>query len=148
MVKIRSSAIGKQINTLSPTHSLKHPWASSWTSLCLNFIIVKWEGKQYHPYRDVNAIKHEKFIRCFKFSKYSKKKKKKRRRRLGTSLVVQWLRLCSPNAGSLGSILGQGAGSHMPQLRTRMLEFRSHVLQWRLKLPHATAKTWYNQINS
>ena len=24
---------------------------------------------------------------------------------LGTSLVVQWVRLCSPNAGALGSIL-------------------------------------------
>ena len=26
----------------------------------------------------------------------------------GTSLVVQWLRLCTPNVGGLGSILGQG----------------------------------------
>ena len=26
---------------IGPTHSLKHPWASSWTSLCLNFIIGK-----------------------------------------------------------------------------------------------------------
>ena len=36
---------------------------------------------------------------------------------LGTSLVVQWLRLCAPNAGGLGSIPGQGARSHMQQLR-------------------------------
>ena len=35
----------------------------------------------------------------------------------GTSLVVQWLRLCAPNAGALGSIPGQGARSHMQQLR-------------------------------
>ena len=35
----------------------------------------------------------------------------------GTSLVVQWLRLCTPNAGGLGSIPGQGARSHMQQLR-------------------------------
>ena len=35
----------------------------------------------------------------------------------GTSLVVQWLRLHAPNAGSLGSIPGQGTRSHMPQLR-------------------------------
>ena len=26
----------------------------------------------------------------------------------GTSLVAQWLRLCAPNAGDLGSIPGQG----------------------------------------
>ena len=35
----------------------------------------------------------------------------------GTSLVVQWLRLCAPNSGGLGSIPGQGARSHMQQLR-------------------------------
>ena len=33
-----------------------------------------------------------------------------------TSLAVQWLRLCVPNAGGPGSILGQGIGSHTPQL--------------------------------
>ena len=32
---------------------------------------------------------------------------------LGTSLVVQWLRLWAPNAGGPGSILGQGTRSHM-----------------------------------
>ena len=32
----------------------------------------------------------------------------------GTSLVVQWLRLHAPNAGSPGSIPGQGTRSHMP----------------------------------
>ena len=36
---------------------------------------------------------------------------------MGISLVVQWLRLCIPNAGSLGSIPGQGTRAHMPQLR-------------------------------
>ena len=35
----------------------------------------------------------------------------------GTSLVVQWLRLCTPNAGGPGSIPGQGTRSHMPQLK-------------------------------
>ena len=35
----------------------------------------------------------------------------------GTSLMVQWLRLCAPNTGALGLIPGQGARSHMPQLR-------------------------------
>ena len=36
---------------------------------------------------------------------------------LGTSLVVQWLRLSTPNAGGLGLIPGQGTRSHMLQLR-------------------------------
>ena len=36
---------------------------------------------------------------------------------LGTSLVVQWLRLHAPSAGGPGLIPGQGTGSHMPQLR-------------------------------
>ena len=42
----------------------------------------------------------------------------------GTSLVVQWLRLHTPNAGDPGSIPGQGTRSHMPQL----------------KIPHAATK--------
>ena len=33
------------------------------------------------------------------------------------SLVVQWLRLCTPNAGGLNSIPGQGTRSHMLQLK-------------------------------
>ena len=35
----------------------------------------------------------------------------------GTCLVVQWLRLHTPNAGAWGSIPGQGTRSHMWQLR-------------------------------
>ena len=31
----------------------------------------------------------------------------------GTSLVVQWLRLCAPNAGARGLIPGQGTRSHI-----------------------------------
>ena len=44
---------------------------------------------------------------------------------MGTSLVVQWLRLCAPNAGDLGLIPGWGSRSYMLQL----------------KIPHAAAKT-------
>ena len=44
--------------------------------------------------------------------------------KLGTSLVVQRLRLCTPNQGVPSSILGQGTRSHMPQL----------------KIPHASTK--------
>ena len=35
---------------------------------------------------------------------------------MGTSLVVQWLRLCIPNAGA-GWIPGQGTRCHMLQLK-------------------------------
>ena len=43
---------------------------------------------------------------------------------LGTSLVVQWLRLQAPNAGGLlGSIHGQGTRSHIPQLRVCMAQW-------------------------
>ena len=49
----------------------------------------------------------------------------------GTSLVVEWLRLCAPNSGGLGSIPGQGTTSHTLQL----------------KIQHATTKTWHSQIN-
>ena len=50
---------------------------------------------------------------------------------MGTSLVVQWLRLRAPNAGGLGSIPGQGARSHVPQLRVCMRQ---------LKIPPAATK--------
>ena len=50
----------------------------------------------------------------------------------GTSLVIQWLGLHTPNAGGLGSIPGQ---------RTR-----SHMLQ--LKISHTATKTQHSQINT
>ena len=50
---------------------------------------------------------------------------------IGTSLVVQWLRLCAPNAGGLSSIPGQGTRSHMLQVRVLMQQWRSHMLQLR-----------------
>ena len=50
---------------------------------------------------------------------------------LGTSPVVQWLRLCAPNAGGPELISGRGSRSHMPQR----------------KIPHAAAKTRHSQMN-
>ena len=35
-----------------------------------------------------------------------------------TSLVAQWQRSLTPNAGGLYSIPGWGTGSHMPQLKS------------------------------
>ena len=38
----------------------------------------------------------------------------------GTSLAVQWLRLCAPNAGGPGLIPGRGTRSDMPQLKENL----------------------------
>ena len=35
----------------------------------------------------------------------------------GTSLVVEWIRLHAPNAGSLSSITGEGTRFHIQQLK-------------------------------
>ena len=37
----------------------------------------------------------------------------------GNHLVVRWLRPCTPNAGGLGLIPGQGTRSHVLQLKSR-----------------------------
>ena len=42
--------------------------------------------------------------------------------------VVQWLRLCAPNAGGLGSIPGQGARAHMPQLRSGTVKMNNNKI--------------------
>ena len=47
-----------------------------------------------------------------------------------TSLVVQWLRSQAPNAGGMGSILGQGTTSNMLQLKQKTKK----------NLPHAATK--------
>ena len=52
--------------------------------------------------------------------------------------MVQWLRLCAPNAGGPGSIPGQGTRSRMLQLNI------SHTA---MKIPHAATKTQHGQIN-
>ena len=57
----------------------------------------------------INIIKS---LLCLLGTVFIKKKKNG-----ATSLVVQWLRLHTPNAESLGSIPGQGTRSHMLQLR-------------------------------
>ena len=52
--------------------------------------------------------------------------------------MVQWLRLCTPNARDPGLIPGQGTRSHMPQLRVCMLQ---------LKIPRANTKSQCSQQN-
>ena len=58
------------------------------------------------------------------FSHDRERDKKKERR--GTSLVVQCLRLLTPNAGDLGLIPGPRTRSHMPQLGLACCR-RSHM---------------------
>ena len=53
--------------------------------------------------------------------------------------MVQWLRLCVPNAEGLGSIPGQGTRSHMTQLRVCMSQ---------PKILSTMTKTHYSQINN
>ena len=48
---------------------------------------------------------------------YTQKNQIRKKANGGTSLMVQWLRLRAPYAGSPGCIPGQGTRSHMPQLK-------------------------------
>ena len=56
----------------------------------------------------------------------------------GPSLVVQYLRLCSPSAGGPSLIPWQGTGAHVLPLRVHMPQ---------LKIPCAATKTQCSQIN-
>ena len=61
-----------------------------------------------------------------------------RNHRVGTSLVVQWLRLHASTSRGPGSIPGWGTGSHTPQLRVLMLQ--------QLRILSATTETLPSQI--
>ena len=50
--------------------------------------------------------------------------KKKKKNIAGTSLVVQWLRLCTPKTRGLGSITGWRTRSHMLQIRLHVPQLR------------------------
>ena len=64
---------------------------------------------------------------------------------MGTSLVVQWLRIRAPNAGGPGSIPGQGTRSRMLQLRAHMLQLKDPTCA--TKIPRAATKTRGSQIS-
>ena len=55
------------------------------------------------------------------------------------ALVVQWLKLCAPSSGCLGSIPGRETRFHILQLRVLMLQ---------LKILSATAETEHSQIDN
>ena len=57
---------------------------------------------------------------------------------MGTSLVIQRLRLHTPNAGGPGSIPSQATRLHMLQLK---------VLHTTVKIPHTATKTWCSQVS-
>ena len=62
-----------------------------------------------------------------------------------TSLVVQWLRQHTPNAGGPGLIPSQGTGSHIPQLRPRVVKeiknfFKEMRINLHLQRPNAKAE--------
>ena len=57
-----------------------------------------------------------------------------------TSLVVQWLRLCTSNAGVLGSIPDWGPRSGMLQLKSSHATMKTKIL-------YAPTKTQHSQIN-
>ena len=59
-----------------------------------------------------------------------------KKERQETSLVVQWLRLCTPTAGAQ-------VGSLVMELDPTYLNERSHEPQ----LKDATTKTWFSQVN-
>ena len=67
--------------------------------------------------------------------------KKKKSLIQGTSLMVQWLRLCAPNAGGLGSIPDQGTRPHLLQLTILCTSTKKN------KIPCAATKTQCNQVN-
>lgn len=64
-------------------------------------------------------------IKVIIFQKYTEQKKTDTE----ISLVVQWLGLRSPNAGSLGSVPGQGTGAHGPQLSLLPTKDLAHLNQ-------------------
>ena len=63
----------------------------------------------------------------------------------GTSLVVQWLRLHTPNAGGPGSIPGQGTRSHTHAATKNSHATTKEPALPQLKSPPATTKTQHNQ---
>ena len=56
--------------------------------------------------------------------------------------MVQQLRLCTPNAGGLGSIPGRGTRSRIPQLKDPACH-NLKIPHASTKIPHTATKTWW-----
>ena len=64
---------------------------------------------------------------------------------LGSCLVVQQLRINSPNAGDPGWIPGRLTTSHMPQLRDHMPLLKIPPVAMKTKDLTCSSKTWLSQ---
>lgn len=64
-----------------------------------------------------------------------------------TSLVVQWLAICTPNAGDPVQSLARGTRYHMLHLRAHTLKLKILHATMKIELLSAAAKTCYSQIN-
>ena len=70
---------------------------------------------------------------------------------VGTSLVVQWLRLQAPNAGDPGSIPDQETRSHILQLRPSAVKYKKkgkeikHCVEW--NKPYTEGQIGYDSIS-
>ena len=70
----------------------------------------------------------------------------------GTSLVVQWLKLQTPNVGHPDLIPGQGTRSHMPQLRPAQTNKQLNLLNKEMLVHHClilvknTLVPWFHQL--
>ena len=89
----------------------------------MNVYSVEWEARpdaetvkedgQSHIFR----TRKSRELNCILCSLEVRKSRMQEGKQCRTSLVGQWLRLHSPNAGGPGSIPDQGTRSHLPQLR-------------------------------
>lgn len=64
----------------------------------------------------------------------------------GTCMVVQRLRLYTPEAGGRGLTPGQRTGSHLSQLRVRTLQMKTPHATKKTGNPRATTTTWHSQV--
>ena len=82
----------------------------------------------------------------------SRQRTSSRHHQLRTSLMVPWLRLCTPNAGDSGLIPGQGTRSHMSQLRVHTPQLKgcnkdckSCIHNWHLEQTYKLIKILFKR---
>lgn len=65
----------------------------------------------------------------------------------GTCMVVQRLRLYTPEAGGWGPTPGQRTRSHLSQLRVRTLQLKTLHAAKKTGNPRAMTTAWHSQVN-
>ena len=131
--------------SLSPTlllHSNNYHWESILISLILfhhqnNFCWSLSRDSQTAPFlaKILNRLKNK---TKFSFVRMSQ---------IGTSLVVQWLRLCAPNAWGPDLIPGQGTRSHLPQLRVHSHAATKDLTRCSEDLVQQISNTYMNNVS-